>query len=74
VNLSPIMLGGRKIRGIVQGDSEPRRFIPQLIELYRQGRFPIDRLITTYPFARIADAMHDSETGTAIKPVLVMAA
>ncbi len=70
VRLSDLMLGGRSIRGVVQGDSEPRTFIPRLIELHRQGRFPLERLITTYRFDQIAEAMHDSETGKAIKPVL----
>ena len=70
VDLSRLMLGGRSIRGVVQGDSEPREFIPRLIELHRQGRFPLERLITTYRFDQIAEAMHDSETGKAIKPVL----
>ena len=72
VRLSDLMLGGRSIRGVVQGDSEPREFIPRLIELHRQGRFPLERLITLYPFEKIAEAMHDSETGAAIKPVLMM--
>ena len=71
VRLSDLMLGGRSIRGVVQGDSEPREFIPRLIELHRQGRFPLEKLITTYPFEDIAEAMHDSETGKTIKPVLV---
>lgn len=72
LRLSDLMLGGRSIRGVVQGDSEPQAFIPRLIELHRQGRFPLERLITTYRFDQIAEAMHDSETGKAIKPVLVM--
>jgi aryl-alcohol dehydrogenase len=72
VNLSQLMLGGRSIRGIVQGDSEPREFIPRLIELYREGRFPLEKLITVYPFENIAEAMHDSEAGKSIKPVLRM--
>jgi aryl-alcohol dehydrogenase len=72
VNMSQLMLGGRSLRGVVQGDSEPREFIPRLIELHRQGHFPVDRLITTYRFEQIAEAMHDSETGVAIKPVLLM--
>lgn len=72
LRLSDLMLGGRSIRGVVQGDSEPREFIPRLIDLHRQGRFPLERLITTYPFERIAEAMHDSETGKSIKPVLVI--
>ena len=73
LDLAPIFLGGRRIQGIVQGDSEPDAFIPRLIDLYRQGRFPLDRLISVYPFEAIADAMHDSEAGRAIKPVLRMA-
>lgn len=72
LNLSQILLGGRRIRGVVQGDSRPDEFIPRLIELWRRGRFPLERLVTTYPFAEVGRAMHDSETGRAIKPVLVL--
>ncbi len=72
IDLSPLMLGGRSIRGLVQGDSRPWEFIPRLIELHRAGRFPADRLITTYPFDEVAAAMQASEEGRAVKPVLVM--
>ena len=72
LDLSAIFLGGRRIQGVVQGDSEPDVFIPRLIELHRQGRLPLERLITPYPFAAIAEAMSDSEAGRAIKPVLKM--
>jgi len=72
LNLSPVLLGGRKIRGVVQGDSRPREFIPKMIELWRQGRLPIERLVTTYPFEQLAQALADSEAGRAIKPVLVL--
>lgn len=67
-----VMTAGRKIRGIVEGDSTPELFIPSLIELYRQGRFPFDKLVTFYPFDRINDAIHDSETGKVVKPVIRM--
>ncbi len=65
-----MLLGGRSVRGILEGDSVPDRFIPALIELYRQGRFPFDRLVTYYPFAQINEAAADSEAGTTIKPIL----
>jgi aryl-alcohol dehydrogenase len=64
------ILNGRTIRGIVEGDSIPDLFIPQLIELYRQGRFPFDRIITFYPFDQINKAAGDSEKGKALKAVL----
>lgn len=65
------LLLGKKIRGIVQGDSIPDIDIPRLIALYKQGRFPFDKLITTYPFEDINEAVADHEKGTTIKPVLL---
>ena len=61
---------GRKLRGIVQGDSIPDEFIPYLIDLHLKGQFPLDRLITTYPFEDINTAIADMRSGAAIKPVL----
>jgi aryl-alcohol dehydrogenase len=58
------------VRGIVEGDSIPELFIPSLLELRRQGRFPVERMITFYDFDRIDDAVRDAEEGTTIKPVL----
>ncbi|WP_329449518.1 NAD(P)-dependent alcohol dehydrogenase [Streptomyces sp. NBC_01724] len=71
VNMNAL-LGGRSVRGIAQGDSIPQLFIPQLIDLYRAGRFPFDRLITFYGFDQINEAATDTRTGAAIKPVLRM--
>lgn len=70
----PVLQGGRTIRGVVQGDSRPREFIPRLVDLYLAGRFPIDRLIHHYDFADINQAAADAVSGTAIKPVLRMPA
>ncbi|MFJ2604936.1 NAD(P)-dependent alcohol dehydrogenase [Streptomyces sp. NPDC087425] len=64
------LLSGRTVRGIIEGDSVPQVFIPQLVDLYQQGRFPFDRLITTYAFADINRAVGDAERGDTIKPVL----
>jgi aryl-alcohol dehydrogenase len=64
------VMNGRTVRGIVEGDSIPDLFIPRLIELYRQGRFPFDRLITFYQFDDINKAVEDMEKGRVIKPVL----
>lgn len=65
-------LPGRRIVGVTLGDSDPERFIPQLIELHRSGRFPLEQLLARYPFERINDAAADAKSGSSIKPVLVM--
>jgi len=67
-----LMTAGRSLRGIVEGESAPSVFIPALIELYRQGRFPFDKLVTFYPFAEINDAIEDSEAGKVVKAVVRM--
>jgi aryl-alcohol dehydrogenase len=64
------ILNGRTIKGIVEGDSNPDIFIPQLLELHMQGRFPFDRLIRFYDLDQINEAAHDSETGKTLKAVL----
>ncbi|HXP30414.1 MAG TPA: NAD(P)-dependent alcohol dehydrogenase [Stellaceae bacterium] len=70
ISIRHLMGGGRRLVGIIEGESNPDLFIPMLIELYRQGRFPFDKLVKFYPFERINEAIHDSETGATIKPVL----
>jgi aryl-alcohol dehydrogenase len=64
---------GRTIRGIVEGDSLPALFLPQLVEHWRQGRFPIDRIIKTYDFEQINEAIDATLNGSVIKPVLNVA-
>lgn len=60
------------VRGIIQGSALPNTFLPKLIELNQQGRFPYERLITTYDFTDINQAFTDTKAGRAIKPVLKM--
>lgn len=64
------LLSGRSVRGIIEGDSIPDIFIPRLIELWRQGRFPFDRLVRFFPMAEIEAAAHASESGTVLKAIL----
>ena len=68
----PFLQFGRMVRGVIQGESQPQAFIPKLVDLLLQGRLPIERMITFYPFADINRAAQDSSDGTTIKPVLRM--
>ncbi len=64
------VLFGRTVRGIIEGDSVPDIFIPQLVELWRQGRFPFDKLVKFYPLSEIDEAAHASERGDVLKAIL----
>jgi aryl-alcohol dehydrogenase len=64
---------GRTIMGIIEGDAVPQRFIPQMIALWQQGRFPFDRLIQKFPMKQIDEAEQASLAGKVVKPVLLPA-
>ncbi|MFT8244315.1 NAD(P)-dependent alcohol dehydrogenase [Roseomonas sp. BN140053] len=70
VPMPDMMNNGKRVMGIVQGDSVSARFIPALVALHAQGRFPFEKLLTFYPFERINEAMADMEAGRVVKPVL----
>jgi aryl-alcohol dehydrogenase len=65
------LLLGRRLSGVVIGDADPQTFIPELIRLYREGKFPFDRLVKRFRFSDINEAIAASESGDVIKPVLV---
>jgi len=70
LDMNSIMFG-RTVMGVIEGESIPDLFIPTLLELFRQGRFPIDKLVTFYPLSDIEKAVKDSEAGTIVKAVLL---
>ena len=57
---------------MVEGCCVPQLFIPQLLEYYRQGRFPFDKLVEFYPFEEINRAFADTKAGRVVKAVLKM--
>jgi aryl-alcohol dehydrogenase len=65
-----LIMNGRTVKGILGGDGIADLFIPKLIELYSQGRFPFDRMITFYPFEEINRAVEDMKEGRVVKPLL----
>jgi len=66
------LLHGRTVTGVIQGDSVPGEFIPQLLEYHRAGQFPFGRLLSFYPLAEINQAIDDMKGGRVVKPVLIM--
>ncbi|MCS3782358.1 NAD(P)-dependent alcohol dehydrogenase [Tsukamurella ocularis] len=62
-----IMARGLRVIGVIEGDSEPSEFLPELAAAAAEGRLPVERLVTT--FADFDDAWAAAREGTAIKPV-----
>lgn len=62
--------GGRTVRGVMEGDSVPQDFIPYLVELHQQGRFPFDRLVQFFTLDEINSAMSKAASGEVVKPIV----
>ena len=57
--------------GLTEGGSNPQEFIPKLVEYFKAGQLPIDRLVEFYPFDEIHRGFEDSHSGKTIKPILL---
>lgn len=71
INLAGMITYGQRVIGIMEGDSDPQVFIPELIAHHRAGRFPFDRLIATFPLAAINEAIAAQGRGECVKVVLI---
>lgn len=60
----------KKITAIAMGLTLAQDFIPQMVEWYDQGVFPVDKLIRYYRLEDINQAIADSNSGVTIKPVV----
>lgn len=65
-----VMLEGRTMKGFIQGNAIPQLFIPKLVQYYKEGRFPFDKLITMYDLADINKAFDDTHKGVTVKAVV----
>ncbi len=61
-------LWGKRIIGTLGGES--RRFVPALLKLHDQGRFPFTDLIEYFPLDQVNEAIAASHQGDVVKPVL----
>jgi aryl-alcohol dehydrogenase len=72
IDVTNLLGRGLKLVGTNQGDSDPRRFLPRLMDLHLEGRLPFDRLISRFDFEQINEAAAAAVDGSVIKPVLTM--
>lgn len=71
LNLESLAVVGKTIIGVLEGSADPQTFIPRMIALWQEGRFPFDRLVERFPLAEINAAEQSSLAGGVIKPVLI---
>ncbi|HEU0247280.1 MAG TPA: Zn-dependent alcohol dehydrogenase [Gaiellaceae bacterium] len=64
----------RRILGSIYGSSKPERDFPQILDLYRAGRLPLDRLVShRLPLDEVERGFELMHSGDALRVVLDMA-
>lgn len=71
-DLGNLLTLGQTVRGIIEGDADPAVFIPELIAHWKAGRLPLEKLVRTWRFAEINEAIVAQHHGEAVKVVLTL--
>lgn len=71
ISMADHMNSGKQIIGCVEGDAIPQEYILEMINWYREGKLPINKIVSLYPVGEYQQALEDMRIGTAVKPVLL---
>ena len=64
------MMSGKQVLGAVEGQAKPSEYVPQMIQWYRDGKFPIDKMMKTFPVDKYHEGIEEMHKGVTIKPVI----
>lgn len=71
VNIVQLVAEARTLKGSYIGDADPERDLPLYVDLFRQGRLPVDRLLTkTIALDQINAAFDDLAEGRTVRTVV----
>jgi S-(hydroxymethyl)glutathione dehydrogenase/alcohol dehydrogenase len=72
IRLDPYeLICGKQIRGSWGGACDPDEAVPRLMDLYLEGKLPLERLITKrYSLEMINEALRDLESGSVGRPLI----
>ena len=70
-NVFTFMCSGKSYSGAIEGDSVPSEYVPKMIQWYREGKFPFDKLVRLMPAEEFEKGLHEMHTGETVKPVLL---
>lgn len=72
ISVDPLMflLGSKKYVGCREGDSVPSEYIPKLVQMQKDGQFPVEKIVTVYDYKDFGQALDDLHHGKTVKPVI----
>lgn len=71
LHMQSFMVSGKQYFGAVQGHSRATEYIPQMIKWWKQGIFPVEKLVKFFDFENFEEAIKAMGTGDVVKPIMV---
>ncbi|KAH8892401.1 zinc-binding dehydrogenase [Thozetella sp. PMI_491] len=71
LHMQSFMVSGKQYFGAVQGHARTSEYIPQLIQWWKDGKFPIEKLVQFFDFQDFASAVKVMGAGSVVKPIMV---
>ncbi len=68
----PLFVRGATVKAISFGSSSPAGILPRMLQLWREGEFPVASAVRTWRLESINEAVATGVGGDVIKPVLIM--
>ena len=66
-----LLSASKCLTGVIEVEAVPQEFIPEMVDLYRSGKFPLAKMVKFYQSEEINEAIKDSVNGSMIKPIIV---
>nr|QFR37247.1 aryl-alcohol dehydrogenase [Cyberlindnera americana] len=71
IPLMPFLFKGGRLEAVIEGGADHKFFIPEMVKWYKNGTFPVDKMVAKYPIEDFKTAIDDMKKGKVIKPVLI---
>lgn len=65
------MVAGKQYIGAVEGDSITSESVPLMIRWWREGKFPLEKLVKRFKAEDFKEAIKEMHEGVTVKPVIV---
>ncbi|KXH31797.1 zinc-binding dehydrogenase [Colletotrichum simmondsii] len=70
LHMQSFMVSGKQYFGAVQGHVNTAEYVPQMVQWWRDGKFPVEKLIKVFEHGDFASAVEAMKRGDVVKPII----
>ncbi|RHZ63424.1 NAD(P)-dependent alcohol dehydrogenase [Aspergillus thermomutatus] len=71
IPIHEFMVSGKQFMGVVEGDVNPKEYVPKMVQWVQDGSLPLRKIVRFYKAEDFEQAIRDMQSGETIKPVIL---